>query len=129
VQNYGLSSCPGSGNRTPRIAANSLPTIGNGAFTLGVDNALPGTIAVCGIALAPSAIVIDGCRVLLGLPFTTLPAVVTSAAGTATSPLPIPANPALDGVQLFAQYAVFDPNGPFLGEMALSDGLRLRLGN
>jgi hypothetical protein len=55
--------------------------------------------------------------------------VFTDAAGVARTPFPIPANPALQGFQAFAQYVVLDPNGPLFGDFSLSDGLRLRVGN
>jgi hypothetical protein len=128
AQNYGQSQCPGTGNRTPRIQPFGLPTVGNASFALDLDNALPNALATAAVALAPSNLVIDGCRVLLGLPFTNLPVVITSPTGTARTPLPIPGNPALLGFQLFAQYVVVDPNGPLLGEFALSDGLWVRVG-
>jgi len=67
--------------------------------------------------------------VLLGLPATDLPAVLTTPTGTARTPFPVPANQALNGLQFFAQYVVLDPAGPLFGDFALSDGLWLRLGN
>jgi ELWxxDGT repeat protein len=128
AQNYGSSSCPGTGNRTPRIAPFGLPAIGNNAFAVDVDNAMPNSLAVLFLSFAPSAIVLDGCRVLLGLPATSLSAVFTDTAGAARTPFPIPANPALQGVQVFGQYLVLDPNGPLFGDFSLSDGLRMRVG-
>jgi ELWxxDGT repeat protein len=129
AQNYGSSQCPGTANRTPRIAAFGLPTIGNGSFAIDCDNALPNSLAVLFAAQAPSLAILDGCRVLLGLPATDLPAVLTTPNGTARTPFPVPANQALNGLQFFAQYVVLDPQGPLFGDFALSDGLWLRLGN
>lgn len=100
----------------------------NSSFAIDVGNALPHSIAVLFASFAPSAIVLDGCRVLLGLPATNVAAVFTDAAGVARTPFPIPANPALHGFQAFAQCVVLDPNGPLFGEFSLSDGLRLRVG-
>ena len=128
AQNYGSSQCPGTANRTPRIAAVGLPTIGNGSFAVDCDNALPNSLAVLFVALAPSAAVLDTCRVLLGLPATAAATVPTTATGTARTPFPIPANAALNGMQLFGQYVVLDPLGPLFGDFSLSDGLWLRVG-
>jgi ELWxxDGT repeat protein len=129
AQNYGQGTCPGTGNRLPHIAAFGLPVLGNTNFAADLDNALPNTVATCLLSLAPSAFVLDGCRVLIGLPYTNLPLLVTDANGRGRTPVPIPANPAFVGAQLFAQYLVFDPNGPLFGDFALSEGLYLRLGN
>ena len=103
--------------------------LGNANFAADLDNALPNTVATCLLSLAPSAFALDGCRVLIGLPYTNLPLLVTDATGRGRTPVPIPANPTFVGAQLFAQYLVFDPNGPLFGDFALSEGLYLRLGN
>ncbi|HEX6810578.1 MAG TPA: hypothetical protein VF384_03040, partial [Planctomycetota bacterium] len=129
AQNYGSSNCPGTANRTPHIAAFGLPVIGNGGFAVDVDSAMPNSIAVLFVSFAPSAFVLDGCRVLLGLPVTSLSSAFTDPTGFARTPFPIPANPALQGFQVFGQYLVLDPAGPLFGDFTLSDGLRMRLGN
>ena len=49
-------------------------------------------------------------------------------AGAGSAPLPIPAVPTLVGSNLFFQWAVLDPAGPFLG-LALSGGLQIQIGN
>lgn len=56
-----------------------------------------------------------------------MPSSFTTIAGFASTPCPIPANPAFAGLTLYAQYAVFDPNGLFLGFAALSQGLAITL--
>lgn len=40
-------------------------------------------------------------------------------------PLPVPATPGLAGSVLFAQLGVFDPEGQFPGNVALTGGLQL----
>ncbi len=49
----------------------------------------------------------------------------TDIFGFASTAVPIPANPALVGFTLDAQYLVFDPNGPFLGFAQLTQGLAI----
>ena len=39
------------------------------------------------------------------------------------------ASPALLGLDLYFQYAVFDPAGAFVGTLALSNGLRVQVGS
>jgi ELWxxDGT repeat protein len=129
AQNYGSSQCPGSGNRTPHIVPFGLPTIANANFAIDVVDALPNSWAVLFVAPSPSALIVDSCRVLLGLPFASLPAVPTTSAGTARTPIPVPNNPTLVGAQFFAQYGVLDPQGPLLGQASASDALWVRVGN
>lgn len=129
AQNYGASQCPGLGGVLPHIAGNGLPQLGNAGFAIDLSHARPTAFAALGLALAPSQQVLDGCRILLALPFQTLPLRTTDAAGFARTPFPVPASPAYQGLQLFGQYAVFDPAGALLDGFALSEGLWLRLGN
>ena len=49
--------------------------------------------------------------------------------GNATVPMPIPNNPSLIGLELFAQWAVLDPGGCYLNTIATSGGLHLMLNN
>ena len=51
---------------------------------------------------------------------------VTDASGAATWGLPIPAN--LQPFDLYSQVAQVVPNGPWLGSLALSNGVRIRVG-
>lgn len=56
---------------------------------------------------------------------------LSDVSGNAYVALPIPNNPAFLGAYLYTQGAVFDSNGnsSFFPGLALSQGLRLRLGN
>jgi hypothetical protein len=53
----------------------------------------------------------------------------TDALGEATTALPIPNDPQLVSGEVFAQYAVLDPGGALFGLGAVSDGLRIVLGD
>jgi len=77
---------------------------------------------------APSTPVAASGFALLALPFQSMPLVSSDAAGFARTPFPVPAGASFQGLQLFAQYAVFDPSGALLGGFSLSEGLWLRLG-
>jgi len=125
---YGQSACPGTGGLLPRIASRGLPVLGNAAFAIDVTDARSLSPALVALGLAPAANSFGSCRLLVAQPFVCLPAVVTDAAGFARTPVPIPANPVHTGLQMFAQYAVFDPAGRLLQGLSLSDGLRLQLG-
>ena len=128
AQNYGASQCQGTGGRLPHIAANGLPRLGNAGFGIDLSNARPAAFATLGLGFAPSAQVLDGCRILLAAPFQSLPLRTTDGSGFTRTPFPVPASPAYQGLQLFSQYAVFDPAGALLDGFALSEGLWLRLG-
>ncbi len=128
AQNYGASLCPGTGGVTPEIRAFGLPQVGNGAFALDLVNGMPNSVAFVVAGFSPSLFAIDGCRILVGVPWIFLPAVLTNAAGGARTPLPIAADPTQIGTSWFGQYVVLDPNGPLFGDLSMSNGLWMRLG-
>jgi hypothetical protein len=117
----------GCGAPAPFLSANGVPAIPNGAYALRMQ----------GTALAPNALVFslagdnadlgNGCvRYFdLGQMFGTLVAVADGTGRTVWS-LPIPPN--LQPFDLFVQAAEVVPNGPWLGAIALSEGLRVRVG-
>jgi hypothetical protein len=43
------------------------------------------------------------------------------------APLPLPNNSVFIGQSLFFQWAVLDPQGPFLGDFAVSGGLQVQI--
>jgi hypothetical protein len=81
-----------------------------------------------GLGFAPSSLAVDTCRVLVAVPFQSLPLFATNNLGMGSTPFPVPASPSFQGLQLFGQYAVFDPAGTLFGGFALSEGLWLRIG-
>lgn len=131
-ETYGAGGA-GSGGATPRAVAMSPPMLGNPGLTVGVADGLGGAPAALAldIAAAPPGIV------WLGAPFhlAATPALQAlfaaplidagASEGYASAPLAVPADPALEGVELFLQWLVLDAGAP--GGLATSDGLRVRL--
>lgn len=117
----------GTGGRVPRLGMRTFPVLGNAGFAYAIENALPGSVAVVPIATAPS----PGLPAFGGQVFVDpasvgyTPAVVLDAAGRGLTALPIPNNPALVSVGLWAQALVLDPLAT--GDIALSAGYGLTI--
>ena len=120
--------CRGTDNAIPAIGARGLPALGNGNFAATVGNGAPVSQALLNVGIAPTQIAIGGCRVLVAPPQIDAGIALLDANGQGSAGLPVPANPALLGAQLFAQWIVLDPNGQLLGIASLSDGLRIQIG-
>lgn len=118
--------CRGTSPFGPQAEGIGQPFVGNGNFAVGVWGGFPQQLAFLAMSLAPASIPYGPCNVLLGGAVTSL-STFTDIDGFATTPFPIPAIPAFAGLTLYAQYAVFDPNGLFLGFAALSQGLAITL--
>lgn len=123
---YG-TSCRGTSPFGPQAEGVGQPFVGNGNFAVGVWEGFPQRLAILAMGLAPASIPYGPCNVLLGGTVISMPSSFTNIAGFASTPCPIPANPAFAGLTLYAQYAVFDPNGLLLGIAALSQGLAITL--
>lgn len=133
------TGCPGT-NGTPYLssAAGALPTLGNAAFTLQVQNAPPG--ALTGWFLAAGAtpagsVVAPGCVLhldlasalaLLAVGLNPLAVVAADASGYAALPFPVPASPALAGAAAAVQVSVVDATLPW--GFTLTNALRATLG-
>lgn len=103
------------------------PFVGNAGFAVGVCNGFPSQPAVLALATASASVFVGPCEVALGGSVTLLGATFTDIWGFTSAPVPIPANPTLAGLSVFAQYLVFDPNGDFLGFAQLTQGLQITL--
>lgn len=123
---YG-TSCRGTSPFGPQAEGIGQPFVGNGNFAVGVWEGFPSQLAILAMGLAPASIPYGPCNVLLGGTVISMPTSFTNIAGFASTPCAIPANPAFAGLTLYAQYAVFDPNGLLLGSVALSQGLAITL--
>jgi hypothetical protein len=123
---YG-AGCGGTAG-VPVLTAVGLPALGNFGFALTLTSARPLTGTMLLIALdrddRPAG---GGCRVLVGGNFSLL-LNFTDGSGFSVTPLPVPADAILGGVNVYAQWAVFDPLGALGGTFALTGGLRLKLG-
>jgi ELWxxDGT repeat protein len=124
---YGIG-CPGTGGRTPVIAAGGVPRIGNASFGFRVSQARPGSSAFLFVGFSATDLVLgSGCVLYVNLsPLFLGFAAATDGSGVGFVPVPVPGEPLLAGHQLFAQFAVLDPASPFSG-LALTSGLKIVL--
>jgi hypothetical protein len=129
---YG-AGCAGSAG-VPRLRTNSLPSVGNASFRLGIAGARSGATAVLFVALGGTRLPLGGACQLLVEPGLLLgPRVgTTNASGSFVVDLPVPSDPGLVGARLYTQGFVDDAAGaPFPGLLGISltEGAELRLGN
>jgi hypothetical protein len=126
---YG-AGCPGAAG-TPAISNQGLPVLGT-SFGIEVTN---------GRASAPAFLVLGFLQQSLNLGFIGAPqctllltpdvavAAATNANGAASVPFAIPADPALNGALLYAQWAALDPAAANPIGLTLSDAGCAQLGN
>ncbi|MCB9883575.1 MAG: right-handed parallel beta-helix repeat-containing protein [Planctomycetes bacterium] len=126
AQTYG-TGCAGSSG-TPVIGVTTPPVLGDPSFAITLSNARSFSLTILiggtGPGVAPG-----GCTNLLVDPALLFFPAFTSFAGTSTFQAPIPNDPVLDCGELNFQWAIADPGGSLVGAYALSNGLRLRLGD
>lgn len=122
---YGTGK-PGS-TGTPLLDAPSPPVIGVDS-PVRVSNALPGALSYLAIGVAPAALPFDG-GTLLVAPIVVLPVPVPIAGdGTLVLHGVIPADPGLCGLEVFLQALVADPGAAGAYHLALTNGLKRKLG-
>lgn len=121
----------------PLIVTNGAPRLGRAEFAIGVQMARAQSPAILLVSLAPAQLVFGSATVWVDPNFLILPnagfstTLATNQIGNAFIPLPIPADPLLEGIDLFAQWFVYDTLGqgfPEVGGAALSGGLYLQVG-
>ena len=109
--------CAGSEGQ-PLLQIGGAPTTGNASFSLGVGRALAGASAALLLTSARDDAYLSGrCHVWVDLaaPVATVPTTIAPSE-LAAVPLPVPADPALDGLRLYGQWVIVDPAGePFAG--------------
>ena len=122
----------GTGFRIPQIVADNPATLPNPEFKLGVHGGLGGAPAFLGIALAPAPAgsVVQGANQNIELTGATmiLPFILAGSGvgeGHATWRFALPSVPSARGIQVFAQWFVYDAGGP--SGVASSRGARLTL--
>ncbi len=134
VSNYG-AGCAGT-NGVPHAGTNMLPRLGATQFSITLSSARPAAAATLFVSLAQAQIALSGgCTAWIDPfpPNLLLPwpginsSLTTTAQGNGFLPFPLPANPQLGGLQLFAQWVVMDPNAAN-ALYCTSEGLRLVLG-
>ncbi len=127
---YG-QGCPGTDSRIPQIRAVGAPAVPNqpnATFGVACSNALPFAPAILNTSFTPG-VALGPCNLLLGnidVTFLT----VADVFGESGVRIPIPAGPpSLEGLSLYFQWAILDPDGEFLDLVSLSNALQIRVGN
>ena len=125
--------CLGANNKEPRSGWTGLP-LGGQSFDLELHDADPG-LGMLLIGLSNTTgpfgslpfnlnsilpMIPVGCDLLVSWDLSVSTAV--SAAGTAKLTIPIPSNPALNGLSVFTQWAVIGPSGA----ISVTDGIHIR---
>jgi len=124
-----LNSCMGSAGPVT-LSATGTPNVGNLAFTLNATGTLGGQPGFLVLSLLPDIIpLFAGCDIAIDLnnlvfPF---PGLMFVMSATTTSLIvPIPNNPGLAGLNVFAQFVASDPAAPPLG-IGISNGLAIHI--
>ncbi|MBZ0154143.1 MAG: hypothetical protein K8J09_21670 [Planctomycetes bacterium] len=104
----------------PLATAIGTPSLGNGGFAIQVATT-PANVGLLALGV-PDDVPLAPCELRIAGIGTTL-AALADGLGVAAIGLPIPNSLALAGARLGAQWAVLQANGPFLGFLALSDGI------
>lgn len=111
------AGCAGTGGVVPSIS-HPAPVLGDPGFGIGLANALPGTPAMLGLSqrevahASPCGLFISTAPTDLLLPSAAAFGIeTTSPTGSANVSLPLPADPTLSGLVLYAQWVVIDPAG------------------
>ena len=105
------------------------PALGNSTFGLGVRKTRGLSLCVLLMSITP---VVTNTACTVQIDFGTLffaPRVLSDVSGEARLNLPVPNIASGSGLSVYTQWGVFDNGGGFLGEFAISDAMRLRLGN
>lgn len=117
IQNRAVLSpgCAGTGGSTPGIGIDPA-RIGNAGFGVALMFAPPGALAGLAASLAPATST-SGCALAVGLgpaqllPSASLGLTTADASGDSRIPLPIPPDPSIAGLSVYAQWVVTDPGG------------------
>ena len=127
AQPYG-TGCTGTGGLVPQITGIDLPVQPSATFGVQLADARAFAPALLLFAGDPDALDLGGgCTVLVALPAASTLR-FTNGLGADAFVFGVPASPALLGLDLYFQYAVFDPAGAYLNALALSNGLRVQVG-
>ena len=119
----------------PGLIATGAParaTPGNASFALVSGGNLPGAPCALFASLVPGSVAVPPCTLYLGPDLQSLfPLVpgVADSTGVASYPLPIPADPSLQGTAVQFQALQGRVGGQLLGLLDLSDGLQVRIGS
>ncbi|MCA9322335.1 MAG: VCBS repeat-containing protein, partial [Planctomycetes bacterium] len=123
AQAYG-SSCTGS-NGSPQISG--TPAVVNAVQAILLNGGRSNSAAILGVSTNPVMNELGpGCTIYLGAPVLTFSR-TTNAIGQSSFGYLIP--PGTEGVELYFQWIIFDPNGALNGVLAMSDALKVKIGS
>jgi YVTN family beta-propeller protein len=120
---YGIGTAGCNGDVV--LLGNSEPRVANAGFALVADHGPVNGGGLLALGLAPASLPVAGVTLLVDLSVGFFTFVPTDGLGVASYRLPIPANPALAGLPLYAQVAFVDACAP--GGLSSSRGLSLSL--
>lgn len=120
----------GAGALVPRLVGSGCPQVA-GAFTLSVDRGVGGAAGLLFVGLSPAAVPFKGGAFLVGGVLLQLPLALGGAPGVAGAgsllvPAGLPADPLLQGLQIFLQAGLNDAAA--VQGVSLSKGLRIEIG-
>jgi hypothetical protein len=119
--------CTGTAG-VPQISGPMLAIHGETA-RVSLSSARPMAACILGVStgISPTVLPPSGCTIYLSAPVLTF-SFLTDGAGEFDFDFLIPAAPLFTGAELYFQWAIFDPMGDYLGILAFSDALRVRVG-
>ncbi len=117
----------GDGGRTPKMLADVPPNLGSASFRIGLGDARPGARAalVLGPRRAPPGSTFLGAPLYVEAGAQDVHDFLVASDGAATFHATLPADPALIGLDFFAQWLVLDPAAA--GGLAVSAGAEYEL--
>lgn len=121
---YGAGT-PGTGGLLPTLAMSGAPVLGGTPVLQGAVM-FANSAALLGLNFLDADLPVLGVQLLVDPAGIALLAAPIDAAGNASWPLGLPANPSLDDVYLYAQAFPLDPGAPG-GLLSASHGLRFRI--
>ncbi|MBK9385665.1 MAG: VCBS repeat-containing protein [Planctomycetes bacterium] len=122
------TGCAGTGGLVPLLAGTGLPTLGNASFGLHLSQARAVAPFLVLLSATTSEIAVGSCTLYLGAPLISILR-FTNGSGENDYVFGVPNDPLLLGAAVYFQDAVFDPAGAFESTLALSNALRVRVGN
>lgn len=127
LERYGVPT-PSTVSGAPFLWTNGVAHLGDAGFAFMHRCLAPNSFVLTAVAPAPSVLAISGLWVNVDpLSAVLLPPQLTSPTGTAATGLPVPLQPSLAGLQLYAQGFALDANSVSPLQLTGSAGLRVRL--
>ena len=119
----------GCGNPAPSITVQGLPTLPNPGFGIELVTEPHSQSLLFLSAQQDNVVLAPGCtQFLMDASLQTIGFYVADGSGITQVSIPLPLDPAFDGVRLYWQAAQLQSGGPVFGEFAVSNGTAVRLG-